>query len=209
MCFPNKTQSYAIELDIWFSADGIPVVIHDKEVSRLCQVNRNITDMSFEEIRHLMVLDRERIPTLQEALEFIKGDVPVTIEIKAYFPSGEENQVLADILQEYDGIYMIQSFSPLPLNWMKRHFPNIPRGQLCADWGPLSTKWIFRLRDNFFNLLSAPNFIGYDRNVLLSASLDQARENKIPILGWLYKIDTFGKIYNDELFVDGYIVELN
>lgn len=203
------SHGYAIELDIWFSTDGIPVVIHDKNVSRLCHVNRNITDMSFEEIQHLMVLGKEKIPTLQEVLEFIKGDVPVIIEIKAYFPSENENQVLADILQGYDGIYVIQSFSPFPLNWMKNHFPNIPRGQLYADWGPFSNKWIFRLRDNLFNLLSEPNFIGYDRNVLLSASLGQARENKIPIVGWLYKIDSSGKIDNDELFVDGYFVEMD
>ena len=202
------SNNYAIELDVWFSADGIPVVIHDKNVSRLCNVNRNITDMTFEEIRHLMVLGKENIPTLQETLEFIKGDVPVIIEIKAYFPSENENQVLADILQEYNGIYVIQSFSPLPLNWMKSHFPNIPRGQLYADWGPFSNKWIFRLRDNLFSLLSAPNFIGYDRNVLPSASLGPARDNKIPIVGWLYKIDSSGKISNDELFVNGYIVEL-
>lgn len=202
-------HGYAIELDIWFSSDGIPVVIHDKNVSQLCQVNRNITDMSFEEIRQLMVLNKEKIPTLQEALELINGDIPVIIEIKPYFPSENENQVLADILQKYDGMYVIQSFSPLPLSWMKGHYPNIPRGQLYADWGPLSNKWIFRLRDNLFNLLSAPNFIGYDRNALPSASLDQARDDKIPIVGWLYKIDSSGKIDSDELFLDGHIVEMD
>jgi len=203
------SHGYPIELDVWLSKDGIPVVIHDKNVTRLCQINRNITDMSLEEIRQLTVMGKGNVPTLQEALQLINGSVPVIVEIKAYFPSKVEKQMIANILNQYNGSCAVQSFSPFPLGWMKRHYPDIPRGQLYADWGVFSQKWIFCLRDNLFNLLSVPNYIGYDRNVLSRGSLNQARQNDIPIVGWLYKINDNNEIDDNELNVNGYIAEID
>lgn len=203
------SHGYGIELDVWFSKDMIPMVVHDKNLERLCQKDQIITEMTYAEIRQLKVLEKEQIPTLQEVLALIDGKVPVIIEIKAYFPSNEENEILADILMNYDGMYAIQSFSPFPLHWMSERYPDIPRGQLYADWGIFSLKNIFCIRDNLFSLISRPNYIGYDKNVMArGSSLNQAQKHGIPIVVWLFKIETQGKIDEDGCFSNGYIVEV-
>lgn len=202
------SHDYPIELDVWVSKDKVPVVIHDKNVSRLCQVDQNITDMSLEEIRQLAVMGKEKVPTLQETLQLIGGRVPVIVEIKAYFPSKIEMQAIADTLSQYDGLYVVQSFSPFPLNWLKHHNSDIPRGQLYADWGVFNAKWILRLRDNLFSLVSAPNCIGYDRSILPYESLSQMRQNGIPVLGWLYKVNYKDEVDAVEPAIDGYVIEI-
>ncbi len=42
-----------IELDIRFSRDGVPVIIHDADFGRLCGVERRVGDCSAAEIAHL------------------------------------------------------------------------------------------------------------------------------------------------------------
>ena len=198
-------KNYAIELDVWMSKDNVPIVIHDNDLMRLCDTNQKITELSLEEIKKLKVEDKAEIPTLQEALDLVNGQVPVIIEIKKYFPTSEENQILANVLEKYEGTYTIQSFSPFPLNWFKQNYPTITRGQLLADWKIFSNRRIFCLRDNIFSMISMPDYIGYDRNVIKYASLNGARKHRIPIIVWLFSIDEI-KCDNGKKY-DGYLIE--
>jgi len=71
-----------IELDVRFSAEGIPVVVHDEDLSRLAGISKKIREMTLNEIRNVKVFGREPIPTLEEALEFIDRKAGVFIELK-------------------------------------------------------------------------------------------------------------------------------
>lgn len=42
---------YGIECDVWRSKDGVYVVSHDGHLQRMCEVDRNIPEMTYEEIR--------------------------------------------------------------------------------------------------------------------------------------------------------------
>ncbi len=198
-------QNYAVELDIWISKDNIPVVIHDNDMKRLCGTDQKITGLSVEEIKKMRVVGKAEIPTLQEVLGLVDGQVPLIAEIKKYFPAANENQALADVLKEYEGIYMVQSFSPVPLCWFKQNYPAIPRGQLLADWKSFSNRRVFCLRDNIYNMISEPDYIGYDRNVIKYASLNGIRKHEIPVISWLFNIDEIKE--EDEHGYDGYLIE--
>jgi glycerophosphoryl diester phosphodiesterase len=77
-----------IEMDVQLCADGVPVVIHDPTVDRTTNGTGLVQRMSLAEIKQLEAsagfpeYEREKIPALDEVLEWASGTVPVVIEIK-------------------------------------------------------------------------------------------------------------------------------
>lgn len=71
-----------LELDVHLSKDGIPVVMHDPTIDRMCDGKGWIKDFTLEELRRFRVRENERIPTLEEALLLAKGRTLVDVELK-------------------------------------------------------------------------------------------------------------------------------
>lgn len=79
----------AAELDVQMTKDGEIVVLHDSNLKRTTGLNRNIWDVTYEEIRDLdngSFFSKEyagtTIPTLDEVLKLCKGHLFLNIEIK-------------------------------------------------------------------------------------------------------------------------------
>ena len=157
-------ENFAIENDIHILKDGSVVVFHDDDLKRMCGVERNISDMTLEEIKELRLLQTDQeIPTLKECLELVDGKVPLVIEFKAN--STEEANRLCQaadkILSEYKGEYYMQSFYPVAVQWYKKNRPDVIRGQLSSAFkkGKTSYKMLGML---LFNFLGRPDFISYE-----------------------------------------------
>ena len=102
-----------IELDIWRSMDGVWVVIHDGNLLRIAGVNKDITQMSLEEIQSLDAaynfsdssgnyLYRNkgyRIPSLEEVLKRFNSE-KINIEIKDHRKLGLSD--LFELVKKYD-----------------------------------------------------------------------------------------------------------
>ena len=74
---------YGIELDVQLSSDKIPMVFHDADLLRVCGVEGKIWDYTCAELQQMKLFDTEEtIPTLQEALALIDGQVPILVEYK-------------------------------------------------------------------------------------------------------------------------------
>lgn len=71
-----------LELDVQLSKDGVPILMHDITVDRTTNGSGFVKDFTFAELRELTVGENERIPTLQEALEFSKDKINVSVEMK-------------------------------------------------------------------------------------------------------------------------------
>ncbi|SVE38297.1 uncharacterized protein METZ01_LOCUS491151, partial [marine metagenome] len=105
-----------IELDVWRSKDGVWVVIHDKNLLRITGVNKDITQLSFEEIQSLdaaynfsdssgSYLYRGKgykIPSLEGVLKKFKNE-KINIEIKDSRKLG-----LSDLVQLIKKYNMVQ-----------------------------------------------------------------------------------------------------
>jgi glycerophosphoryl diester phosphodiesterase len=63
----------AFEFDIWLSADKVPVLMHDQNALRTCGVNRNLREMTLEEIRTLngTILISTHAIALKGCLEYL------------------------------------------------------------------------------------------------------------------------------------------
>jgi glycerophosphoryl diester phosphodiesterase len=85
----------AIELDVRLSADGIPVILHDDRVDRTTDGRGSIGTMTLAAIKRLDAgswfarrFRGEPVPSLQEALECVRGRCGLNIEIKAWISLG-------------------------------------------------------------------------------------------------------------------------
>ncbi|MBM7839273.1 glycerophosphoryl diester phosphodiesterase [Alkalihalobacillus xiaoxiensis] len=71
-----------IEIDVHLSKDGVPVIMHDKTVDRTTDGEGPIIEHTLKQLKELKMNEDERIPTLEETLDFAKGKVKVAIELK-------------------------------------------------------------------------------------------------------------------------------
>jgi len=79
-----------IEIDVQLSRDGVPVLIHDFTLERTTTGRGLVMDHTLEELRELDAgswfnerFAGERIPTLEEVLQAVKGRCTLNIELKA------------------------------------------------------------------------------------------------------------------------------
>jgi len=96
-----------IEFDVHASADGVPVVIHDRDLSRTTNGTGNVDEKTLAELEKLDAGNGQHIPTLKEVLDLTAGKIRLYIELKQ---PGIERQVL-DVLGNYaEAIWLIGSF---------------------------------------------------------------------------------------------------
>lgn len=135
--FKNAVDAcIGIELDVRITKDGVPVVFHDKTLKRMCGDSRRISAVSFKELQ-LLRLDNtnEYIPTLSQALNIIDGKQPVLIETKApkHFSLNHRlERSIMPIISDYNGEFLMQSFSKYSMRFLKRRFPRIKCGILSG-----------------------------------------------------------------------------
>ena len=81
-----------IELDVQLTKDNIPVIIHDEKLERTTGASGLVSELTYNEIRKLNAGLNEKIPSLEEYLEFAK-------ENKIYTNLELKNSIL-----DYDGL---------------------------------------------------------------------------------------------------------
>ena len=96
-----------IELDVQEAKDGTVIVMHDSDVMKLANVSSKIWESTTEELKKLDVgswfdpkFAGEKIPTLKEVLQEVKGKVKVLIELKYYGHDDALGQKVVDIVEE-------------------------------------------------------------------------------------------------------------
>lgn len=81
----------AVELDVRKTRDGHLVVIHDADVKRTTNGEGLVDELTLKQIESFSTEKGEKIPTLEEALDFLDKKLKVFIELKE---AGVEEQVL-------------------------------------------------------------------------------------------------------------------
>ena len=96
-----------IEIDVQESSDGEIVVIHDSDLMKLAGVNRKIWDMSLMELKRVDIgswfgeeFSTERIPTLGEVLEEVRGKALLLIELKYYGHDQHLEQGVVEVVEQ-------------------------------------------------------------------------------------------------------------
>lgn len=118
-----------VETDVRFTADGVPVLIHDESLDRLCGVDAKLRDLTLRELKKLRV-EGEEIPTLEEFLKVIPAGRWVNLELKE--SDGAEFAVeLAR--RTYDGELVFSSFNHETISRLKSQYQSLKFGYLFGD----------------------------------------------------------------------------
>ena len=124
-----------IELDVHATSDGVPVVIHDRNVERTSDGFGYVDETPLTRLRTFDAGEGERVPTLAEVLELVGAAAHLDVEIKG---SGIEQAVLEVLGQYRDTRWAISSFDWNTLGTARRLNPE-------AELWPLAGKFDDRL----------------------------------------------------------------
>lgn len=159
---------YGIEFDVQLTRDRIPVVFHDETLKRVCGVEGNVRDYTYEELQAFPLLaSQERIPLLADVLAAVDGRVPLIIEIKIHENPDEVCAKADELIAAYKGPYCIESFDPRAVAWYKKNRPQVIRGQLSCNFNrPGKREPFVRMLVHYLltNVTTRPDFIAYDHH---------------------------------------------
>lgn len=125
-----------IECDIQMSADGVPMVFHDWELSRLTGVDGVVASRTADELETLALLGTDQHPVqLVRFLERVAGEVPLLIEVKSMPGYDVERtcRAISVLLSGCSGDIAVMSFDPRVPIWFKDHVPETTRGLVGTD----------------------------------------------------------------------------
>ena len=133
-----------IELDLWMSADGIPIVCHDSSVDRTTNGEGMIAEMTWANIQRLDAgitlgagWSGVRIPRFEDVLNIVDGRLAVNIHIKEPGFDGQLVKFVCDLLyqQGLPQMHYIAGDEDV-LEVALDYAPEIPRACLAAQKVP-------------------------------------------------------------------------
>ncbi len=161
-------NGYGAEFDVHLLRDGGLGIMHDSQMKRTTGVECKIEDLTVEQLSNYHLEGtQEVIPTFQQVLNVFDGKAPLVIELKSDNNAGALCQAVCDVLDNYRGVYCLESFDPRCVIWLRKHRPDLVRGQLSYHYladpkNPLPKVLKFLLQYDMANFLSRPDFIAYE-----------------------------------------------
>ncbi|MFD1926609.1 glycerophosphodiester phosphodiesterase [Sporosarcina siberiensis] len=141
--------AHGIELDVQLTEDGVPVVIHDLDLTRVAGVHKQVSSMTYAEIKkirigrkYLRIVCGHRIPSLYEVASFCEvKEMGLNVELKETV--SERPAFLEEIISIISGLknVHISSFHYHLLEKVKEVNPEIETAFLVrkkgVDWDNL------------------------------------------------------------------------
>jgi len=161
-------KGYGIELDLHLMADGELAVIHDASLKRTAGADVRIEDLTAQQLQaYRLEGTDEQIPLFSQVLALFGGKAPMIVELKS--EGGNHAALCAAacaILDGYDGPYCLESFDPRCVAWLRKHRPDLIRGQLTENFLRSKTSripWVikFVMTVQLLNFTTRPDFIAY------------------------------------------------
>lgn len=160
---------YGVELDVHLMADGQLAVIHDSSLKRTAGAEVEIEDLTAADLeQYRLEGTQEKIPLFADVLRLFEGKTPLIVELKAARGNHAAlTEAACALLDTYDVSYCIESFDPRCLMWLKKHRPDVVRGQLSHAFlkkgkgggQPLINRIVLQLM--LLNCKTRPDFIAY------------------------------------------------
>lgn len=103
-----------VEIDVRLSKDQYPMVFHDYRLDRMTIQKGFFGSYNKNELKEMTLKDStENIPTLEEALLTIDGEVPLILDLKGDVISETLEDKVLTALEDYEGTVYLQSANPM------------------------------------------------------------------------------------------------
>ncbi|MDY0295444.1 MAG: glycerophosphodiester phosphodiesterase family protein [Acholeplasmataceae bacterium] len=137
----KEQRFFGIECDIHETKDHAFVVMHDNNLNRMCNVDKNIKDLTLKEIKkfkiksgnHVNLYNKEKIPTFEEYLDVCSFyDKVAVIEVKEVFELSSLTEVV-NMIENHPGLRTVLiSFNVNYLKYLRALSESLEL-QLLAD----------------------------------------------------------------------------
>ena len=188
-------ENYAIECDVVLSKDHEVVVFHDENLKRLCNLDKNVSSLTMNELRNLKIYEsNSNIISLDEMLHVVSAHVPIIIEIKGKFTPFIEERI-QEIIRSYKGPIALKTFNLKSVEWLIKFLPYVYKG-LVIDSNT----------NNFEAILDLNiDFVSCDIEFIESNLIDRVKKKGLPIITWT--VDNEDKKKKANLIADNIIFE--
>ncbi len=214
---------YGIEIDVQPSKDGHAMVFHDYQLDRLTGEKGAIAQRDAADLQAIPLTGGrpgDTIPTLQQVLDQVAGQVPLLVEIKdqdgALGPNtGALEAECARLLAAYDGPVAVMSFNPHAIAAFAKHAPDIPRGLVTGrfrkdGWLLVPDQRLDELRDIPDYTRVGASFISHRADDLTAPRVAALKADGAAILCWTTRSAEEGAkalIIADNVTFEGYLPE--
>lgn len=161
-------HGFGVELDVHLLRDGSLAVFHDSDIRRMTGRAGYLEDLSAEELGDYP-LDgtKETIPQFCDVLALFEDTgLPIIVELKSFrdnYAALTERTMRE--LDKFRVAYCVESFDPRCVAWVRKHRPEVIRGQLSQnflkDRGKLSLPMAFATTHLLSNIMVQPDFVAY------------------------------------------------
>lgn len=169
-----------VELDVHATSDGALVCIHDYDVSRTTNGSGLISELTLKEVRELDAGDSQRIPLLEEVLDFARDRMGVNIEIKTLDIENELLKITAKAGMM--GKVIFSSFLHEPLRIIKEIEPDAVTAILLNNRIDEEVSYAIELGAKAIN----PRFDNVDKE-----SVDSAHDSGLRVYPWTVNKEEF------------------
>lgn len=178
-------KKYAIEFDIEITKDDKLVIHHDDSLKRMTGFDKNVEDLTLDEIKNLKLLNtEERIPTFREVLDLVNGKVLLDIEIKSTKQVKKVVDLVLKELESYKGEVLLKSFDPFIVNRLKKETSKYSIGLLVMR-NSASKGLNFLVKTKLIYLTSF-DFLAVDKRMLTKEYYNKYI-NDYPMYVWSFK----------------------
>jgi len=137
-----------LECDVQLTADGVPVIVHDRTVDRTTNGSGAVRDLSWSAIAELdagyaarfgAAYSGQRVPRLDDLFDLARGRAAVFVEIKPEAVTERVDGVEAQLVEAARRTDMLDSvgvlsFAPVALQRVRPLAPQLPLGLVFHWW---------------------------------------------------------------------------
>jgi glycerophosphoryl diester phosphodiesterase len=129
------------EIDVQLTADGTIVLLHDRDLRRVAGDSRRIAAVTWDDLQDIDVgswfnpiFADERIPTLAQAFDLVRGRMKLNIELKFYGPNPALASAVAQLIRDhqFEDNCVVTSFDYEALQQARKFCPRLRTGLIVA-----------------------------------------------------------------------------
>ncbi|PZR65634.1 MAG: glycerophosphodiester phosphodiesterase [Stutzerimonas stutzeri] len=194
---------FAIECDLQYAADAVPVVFHDDDLKRLCGIEGDVRQRTAAELGLLKVGGTEDgVPTLRRLLDLVKGRVPLVLELNGR--EGDDDgfaMAVLDTIEDYDGPVALMSFD----HWLLKDLTAIGTSRPVGLTAEGARPENFAVHEEAMQL--GLDFISYHYGHLPNAFISRQRDLGRQVITWTVRDDearTITALNADQMTFEGF-----
>ncbi|WP_275790954.1 glycerophosphodiester phosphodiesterase [Pararhizobium gei] len=173
-------HGFAIECDLQYTADSVPVIFHDDDMQRLCGIRGDIREKTAGELGLVAIGGTsDKVPTLGQLLRLVKGRVPLVLELKGR--KGDDEgfaDAVLDTLEGYEGKVALMSFDHWLLKDLKALDAPYPLGLTAGGNQPEA----YRINEDAMRI--GLDFVSYFYADLPNPFITAQRALGRPVITW-------------------------